>query len=114
MAWRAHGRAEVDPSSPAAVAICDRCGFLYNRRDLATQHDWAGTTLVSQNILVCTRCLDEPQPQLRAITLPPDPPPVWNPRADSPVIDERWDDADEVRITEDGSVRVKDNTDEVP
>lgn len=114
MAWRPHGRAEVDAANPSAVAICDRCGFLYNRKNLSPQFEWAGTTLVSQGILVCDRCLDDPQPQLRTIILPPDPPPVWNPRPDSLVIDERITEANEVRITEDGSIRVRDNTDEVP
>jgi hypothetical protein len=31
------------------------------------------------NLWVCNRCLDKPQPQLKAILLPPDPLPVWMP-----------------------------------
>jgi len=80
MSYRPHGRARVNPSNPQAFAVCDRCGTFYNRIDLTTQMDWAGTRLVSKNLEVCSSCLDQPAPFKRAFTLPPDPVPVRDPR----------------------------------
>lgn len=77
---RPHGHARADRHSPRAWAICDSCGFLYNKSDLQWQFDWAGNKLVNQNFLVCNRCYDEPQEQLRSIVLPADPTPIVNPR----------------------------------
>lgn len=84
---RPHGRATADRHSPRAWAICDSCGFLYNKRELQWQFDWAGNRLVNQNFLVCNRCYDIPQEQLRAIVLPADPVPVQNPRPERYTID---------------------------
>ena len=75
--------ARVDTQNPEGWAICDRCGFLYNRSDLTWQYEWAGNSLYSKGILVCTtgnNCYDVPQEQLRTIILPPDPPPITNAR----------------------------------
>ena len=58
------GRARTNPGSPDAHAICDRCGFRYNFKDLAFQFDWRGPTLKNLYILVCDECLDTPQEQL--------------------------------------------------
>jgi hypothetical protein len=80
MPIRPHGRAKVDRFRPSAWAVCDRCGFLYNHRDLRFQLDWAGVRLINKNILVCYRCEDEYQEQLRVFVLPPDPEPQPNPR----------------------------------
>ena len=80
MAWRPHGRAQVDRRSPHAWAVCDRCGFLYNHKDLQWQYIWAGARTANQNLLVCYKCLDDLQEQLRAIVLPADPVPIKNPR----------------------------------
>lgn len=77
---RPHGRARVSQSNPQAFGICDRCGFLYNRTDLQWQFDWAGASLINRRILVCDRCNDDQQQQLRAIVLPADPVPIVNPR----------------------------------
>ena len=77
---RPHGRAVIDERNPMALAVCDRCRFLYNHRDLAWQYQWAGPTLMNKRILVCQPCMDVPQEQLRTILLPPDPVPVDNPR----------------------------------
>lgn len=74
------GRARTSAGSPQAHAICDRCGFRFNRVDLSWQEDWAGTSKVNRRLLVCNRCLDKPQEQLRTIRLPADPVPVQNPR----------------------------------
>ena len=70
------GRARTSVSSPQAHAICDRCGFRYNFVDLQWQFDWRGAALQNIRILVCNRCLDTPQEQLRAIVVPADPTPI--------------------------------------
>ena len=80
MAWRPHGRAKVDRTHPQAFGVCDRCGFLYNHRALQFQYEWAGARTANTNLLVCERCLDELQEQLRSFVLPPDPVPIQNPR----------------------------------
>lgn len=74
------GRARTSARRPQAHAICDRCGFRYNRVNLSFQHDWAGSSLINKQILVCSRCYDKPQEQLRAIAIAADPVPISNPR----------------------------------
>lgn len=76
------GRARTNASNPEAHAICDRCSFRYNFNDLRWQMDWRGAILQNIRILVCDRCYDEPQEQLRAITLPADPVPIINARVE--------------------------------
>jgi hypothetical protein len=80
---RPHGRARVDPQSPEAFAVCDRCRMLYNRVDLKWQHQYAGNRLVNIRLLVCGRCLDKPHEFNRPLVLPPDPVPVADPRPDN-------------------------------
>lgn len=82
------GRARTSPSAPMAHAICDRCGFRYNHKDLHWQHDYRGPVLQNIRILVCDTCRDEPQAQLRAIVIPADPTPIIQPRVESFVDDE--------------------------
>lgn len=74
------GHARTNARAPQAHAICDRCGGRYNHVDLSWQFDYAGAGMVNKRILVCRRCLDKPQPQLRAIIIPADPVPILNPR----------------------------------
>lgn len=74
------GRARTSTRSPQAHAICDRCGGRFNHIDLRWQFDWAGAALINKRILICQRCEDVPQQQLRAITVPADPVPIMNPR----------------------------------
>lgn len=76
------GRAHASIKRPRAFAVCDRCGIWHNHDKLQWQFQWQGTSLVNQRILVCRRCLDKPQQQLRAIILPADPVPVQNPRVE--------------------------------
>lgn len=79
----ANGFARVDPRRPSAFAICDRCGQRYLHADLKWQMEWQGVQLQNKRILVCRRkCYDEPNPQLRAYAVPPDPLPVLNARPD--------------------------------
>lgn len=77
---RPHGRAKVSTRNPEAFAICNNCGFQYNHSELRWQFQWGGNKLVNLRQLVCRRCNDIPQNQLRAIILPADPIPVMNPR----------------------------------
>jgi hypothetical protein len=75
-----HGRARVNATSPSAFAICDRCGFLYNHRDLHWQYDYRGRSLANLRILVCETCEDTPQNQLKPRIIPPDPVAIPNAR----------------------------------
>lgn len=77
------GRARVSAKNPQAQGVCDRCGIWYNLVNLNWQYDWRGTSLQNLWIRVCARCTDTPQEQLRAITLPADPVPVWQPRPEN-------------------------------
>ena len=77
-----HGRARLDPTAPSAFAICDTCSFEFLRSDLYADKQWYGTRIQDTGYLVCDRCLDKPQEQLRTIILPPDPIPVSQPRPD--------------------------------
>jgi hypothetical protein len=77
---RPHGRARVNPTNPEGFGECDRCGLIYNLVDFEWQFEYAGMKLQNTHILVCDTCLDVPQPQLRTIILPPDPPPLLNAR----------------------------------
>ena len=87
MAWASRsGRAFTSISSPRAFAVCDRCGFWYNHVALRWQYDYAGPSLVNLRLLVCARCEDRPQEQLRAIVIPPDPVPIANPRPENPAV----------------------------
>ena len=74
------GRARINPSSPQAAAVCDRCGFVLSHSQLGWQMDWMGAKLGNKRLLVCSRCMDRPQEQLRAIIIPADPMPVIQPR----------------------------------
>lgn len=80
MSYRYHGRASVDSENPKAFGICDRCGFLYNLKELRWQFDFAGPVLQNLRILVCSPCYDKPQEQNKPVLLPPDPLPVPNAR----------------------------------
>jgi len=80
MAYRPHGRAFADPTAPSAWAICDRCNFTYNHKELAWQYDFNAVGLYNKRLLVCAQCLDEPQAQFLNPILPPDPMPVRNAR----------------------------------
>lgn len=82
------GRARTDPSNPRAFAVCQRCGIWYNRVNLQFQFDWRGAQLQNLYILVCHDCYDTPQEQLRAITLPADPVPIFYPSVESFEADE--------------------------
>lgn len=123
------GRARTSPSGPRAHAICDRCGFRYNHMDLQWQFDWRGATLQNTRVLVCGRCNDDQQQQLRAIVIPADPVPIMNPRVEYFVSDETswrttsgqnttdfWTGipvpGDVVRTTQDNNTRVTQQTGE--
>ena len=51
-----------------------------NISDLSWQFVWAGNAYNNTRLLVCDRCNDAPQEQLRARSIPPDPRPTVNAR----------------------------------
>lgn len=125
------GRARTSARTPQAHAICDRCGFRFNHVDLRWQFDWRGAALQNLRLLVCERCHDQPQQQLRAIVVPADPVPIQNPRIEYFVADEtnyRVTSGQnttsptvgipvpggDTRTTEDGGTRVTQQTGEPP
>ena len=77
---RPHGHVRVNARSPRAAGICDKCGRATNHHTLRWQFDWRGERLQNLRILVCAHCEDEPQEQLRARILSPDPLPIFNAR----------------------------------
>jgi hypothetical protein len=82
------GHAKLDPQHPAAFAICERCGFQYNHRDLRWDMQYAGREIRKTGYLVCPSCNDLPNPTLRPIVLPADPVPILNPRGERPEPDQ--------------------------
>jgi len=74
------GRASISSTSPQAAAVCDRCGFIYNHVNLRWQNDYRGRNLVNTRVLVCERCEDIPQAQLKPRVIPPDPVSIKNAR----------------------------------
>jgi hypothetical protein len=74
------GRARTSPSNPRAFAVCDRCAQWFNHPSLRWQMEWRGTSLQNIRLLVCGRCYDRPQENVRATRLPADPVPIQNPR----------------------------------
>lgn len=74
------GKAVANVNSPVAYATCDRCSTVYNHNQLHWQHDYRGRSLQNLRILVCERCTDLPQPQLKPRILPVDPYPIANAR----------------------------------
>lgn len=105
-------RARTDPTSPRAWATDDLSGFVMNHEDMRYVFQWAGTQLVNQNVLTAPEFLDQPQPQLRAIVLPPDPMPIMNARVENYAMDEqtqREEIGGIVRLQLDGTIRLQSN-----
>ena len=84
---RPHGRARVSPRHPEAFAVCDRCAGWLNLVDLRWQYEFAGRGLYNTRYLFCQRCLDTPQPQLKARIIRADPVPKLNARVEPFAID---------------------------
>ena len=74
--------ARISQTNPRALAVCDRCGMLYNHIDLNWQVQWVGPRLQNLKILVCDSCRDVPQEQLRTFIIPSDPIPIDTPRVE--------------------------------
>lgn len=83
-----YGRATMNPTAPEAIGICDGCGFLYDLVNLRPQYQYAGEGLINTRLRKCPTCLDIPNPQLKVIILPPDPPPVFDPRPENSDIED--------------------------
>lgn len=81
MGWSIYTHANTgDVRKPRALGTCDRCGFIYNRDRLRWQYDWSGLHEMNRGVLVCHKCMDTPQSQLKTINIPIDPLPITNPR----------------------------------
>ena len=80
MGFPQSAHAYADMRRPEPWFCCDRCGFRWNYSRARWQFDWRGNAMQNLRILVCRRCEDEPQPQLRPIIVGPDPYPVRDPR----------------------------------
>lgn len=109
MAYRANGRARVDANAPSAFARCDRCGFWYNHKSLKFQFDYRGPRLTNLRFLVCEKCYDKPQAQLKPILLTQDPMPVINARPeDFNYVNNTYRVTmnGDTRVTQDGKERV--------
>lgn len=114
---RPHGRAKVDPNSPKAFAVCQRCGFWYNHVDLTWAVDYRGKDLQNLRLLVCDICLDVPQPQNKPVIITADPIPVMNARPEFFAIDEtsyRVDMSGNQRVTMGGGTLVVTGSDTYP
>src|SRR5438132_870069 len=91
MSHRPHPQmARTNPRSPRGWGTCQRCGFIANLDKLVWQNEWRGLKLMSINLQVCERCLDNPQRQLGANILPPDPTPLVDALPEPYPIDEYW------------------------
>lgn len=125
------GRSRISAKNPQALGVCDRCGIWTNHNRLSWQYDWRGASLMNIRLLVCDRCLDTPQEQLRAIVVPADPTAIEQPRTEPFVYDEtnnRYTSGQNTvdpntgipviggnnRVTQDGQDRVTQQTGEAP
>ena len=66
---------------------------------MAWQFQFAGPNLQNLRLLVCQRCMDVPQPQLKPRILPPDPMPTLNARPERFLIDDF-----DYQTTQDGNI----------
>jgi hypothetical protein len=62
----------TDPWKPQYTGFCERCGFKWYFSNLQFQFEYYGNSLQSKNILVCPRCLDVPQENVRPVIIGPD------------------------------------------
>lgn len=66
-------------STRIAIAVCDRCGFVYRRKNLREEIVKGAKT----NVQVCQECWDPDHPQLHLGERPiDDPQAIMNPRPD--------------------------------
>lgn len=83
-----------------AWCTCDRCGFVWSMSSMQFQYDFlGGTTPQNLHLLHCPKCMDDLNYQRKLIIIPPDPPPLFNTRPESYVVDEtNW------LVTDDDSI----------
>jgi hypothetical protein len=85
MSYRPKGRhVRIDRDFPEALGICDKTGFVFNRKDLVRQMEWRGNALIWTGFYVGLPYVDTPNEQLRPPILPPDPVPIFYPRLQQP------------------------------
>ena len=70
-------------------STCDDCGFINNLSDLQFQYAYnGGSSPINTGFLVCRRCIDPINEQFKLLIIPPDPPPIFNTRAENYTVDE--------------------------
>lgn len=69
----------VNRRSPRAAGFCQRCNVHTNLYKLSEQFAWRGNSLAPTGLFVCSKCIDQPNPQMRARRIDADPVPVKNP-----------------------------------
>lgn len=77
-----------------------RSGFVTNLERMQFQLQYRGTGLINTEVLTFGKFLDQPQPQLQTIVLPPDPIGLPNARPEAYPSDEAWP-----RLLENGAPR---------
>lgn len=71
------------------ITTCSTCGLLWSQSSMSFQYNFrGGNTPINTQILRCPRCIDGIQWQAKLIVIPPDPPPFFNTRPESYVVDE--------------------------
>lgn len=87
MSWVSRWKSKnlvIDPNDPNGMGVCDRSGFIFNRKDLVEQKEWRGNRLVGTNMFVGPQYLDTPQQQNRPPLVKADPIPLKKPRPEQP------------------------------
>lgn len=85
MSYRPKGKhVRIDDTSPQGLGLCDKTGFVFNRKDLVRQMEWRGNAIVWTGFYVGRPYQDVPNEQLRPPILPPDPVPTLWPRLQQP------------------------------
>lgn len=88
MSWRQHPKNASSDVHQGPWATCDGCGMITNLPRLSYNYEWAGFSIVNKRTLVCYKCVDVPNEQLRTLILPADPDPVINARPEQYSVDE--------------------------
>jgi hypothetical protein len=80
--WAHDLRCPTNPFQPQYVGYCERCNQKVYYDNLRFQYEFRGQSLVNTRILVCSRCEDHPQENVRPIIIGPDSqPPTPRPTA---------------------------------
>ena len=79
-----------DPNDPQPVGRCAKSNFMVPKSELVKQMEFRGDRLVWTGHWVWNRFADQPNPQLRATHIQPDPPPSYPVLPDHDVSGDDW------------------------